>query len=70
MRKISLCTLALLIGASISALPPDQKCRKKSTVPPKYHIETSRNDIDPAFLPNNFDWGNVDYVSYLTNIKN
>lgn len=68
MKRIALCTLALLLGSSFAALDPEQKCRKKSEKRPPFHV---REELTPVnALPESFTWGNKEGTNYLTNIKN
>ena len=67
MRKIAIYTLALLLGSSI-AMDPEQRCYRKSPHPAKHVVREALEPVND--LPENFNWGNNDGVSYLTNIKN
>lgn len=68
MKRIALCTLALLLGSSFAALDPnDQRCDRPSSVPIPNKIHTP---LTPVNAPDQWLWNNVDNVNYLTNMKN
>jgi C1A family cysteine protease len=68
MQKLSLATMMVAV-ISASRVSKDQPCY----VPPTDVILNTRQAIPQIAkqdLPKSFDWGNVDGINYLTNIKN
>ena len=67
MFKISTVTVTAAMAARVSNDQPGY-------VPPKDFVlkarKTPTNDLKMSELPKAFDWGNVNGVNYLTNIKN
>jgi hypothetical protein len=75
---ISASVLALLLAESQAFSQPKSDRKYLFTDPenPGYRPslekvpEVIKTKLEPVDLPENFGWGNVDGVNYLTNIKN
>ena len=62
--------IAALIGVAnaLRRVSPDQPCSVKPEVLPEPKIKTPLTPVNA--IPSAFDWGNVNGVNYLTNMRN
>lgn len=67
MKTIALNVFALFLISSATALPDEKGCYRKSNNP---KLRSNYSNLKAVKIPDNFDWGNVNGSSYLTNVKN